>query len=95
VVGVAGRIGKALQLIEECPCDAAILDANLAGVSASSAAVALSARGIPYMILSGYSPDQQDMAFAKALRVQKPCPPDKIIAALRSLLPVAEVSPPV
>ena len=41
VVGVAGKLDKALALIGSAVFDVAIVDANLAGVSASPAASAL------------------------------------------------------
>ncbi len=48
IAGVAGKLEKALALIESGACDAAIVDANLAGVSASPAASALKARGVAF-----------------------------------------------
>jgi DNA-binding response OmpR family regulator len=87
IVGVASNLDRALATIESGVCDAAILDTNLAGVSAAPVASALTERGIPFLILSGYSPDQHSSAFAGALRLQKPCQPEKLILALRSILP--------
>src|SRR5579859_585476 len=73
IAGVVGRLAAALTLIEGGACDAAIVDANLAGVSASPAASALAARGIPFIVLSGYLPEQQQGIFPGAIFVQKPC----------------------
>jgi DNA-binding response OmpR family regulator len=87
VVGVAGRLETALAIIESGVVDAAILDANLAGVSAGPAALALTARGLPFIVVSGYLPEQQPSAFDGALRVQKPCRPERLIQSLRSVLP--------
>jgi DNA-binding response OmpR family regulator len=86
IVGVAGRIETALAMIESGGFDAAILDANLAGVSAGPAALALRARGVPFIVVSGYLASQQQSAFKGALCLQKPCPPDRLIQALRSIL---------
>ena len=58
IAGVTGRLETALAIIESGVCDAAILDANLKGISAGPAASALKALGIPFIILSGYSRDQ-------------------------------------
>src|SRR5580658_5504606 len=80
IAGVAARIERGI-------CDAAVIDANLAGISAGPAASALTARGLPFIILSGYSPDQQQCAFSGALRLQKPCRPERLVEALRSILP--------
>jgi DNA-binding response OmpR family regulator len=86
VVGVAGRIETALTMIEGGGFDAAILDANLAGVSAGPAALALKARGVPFVVVSGYLASQQQSAFQGALCLQKPCPPDRLIQALHDIL---------
>jgi CheY-like chemotaxis protein len=88
IAGVAGKLETALAIIERGVCDAAILDANLKGVSAGPAASALVARGVPFIILSGYSLDQRQAAFAGAIHLQKPCRPDRLIEALRSILSV-------
>jgi DNA-binding response OmpR family regulator len=87
IAGVAGELAQALAIIESGGCDAAILDANLSGESAAPAASALASRGLPFLILSGYSSEQQPNAFASALRIQKPCRPERLIQALRSILP--------
>jgi DNA-binding response OmpR family regulator len=89
IAGVAGRLETALAVIASGGCDAAILDTNLAGVSASPVASALAARGLPFVVVSGYLPEQQPTAFSAALRLQKPCRPDMLISALRGILPVA------
>jgi len=86
IAAIATRVNTALRSIADDACEAAILDANLAGMSAAPAAVALSARGIPFLVLSGYTANQQEAAFAGAVRLQKPCPPEKLLAALRALL---------
>jgi DNA-binding response OmpR family regulator len=87
IAGVASRLAKAVAIIESGVCDAAILDTNLAGVSVDPAASALAARGLPFIILSGYSPDERHVAFSGALQLQKPCRPERLIEALRGLLP--------
>lgn len=87
IAGVAAGLETALALIESGTCEAAILDANLAGVSVAPAALALTERGVPFIILSGYAPDQQPVAFSGALRLQKPCRPERLIQALHSILP--------
>ncbi len=86
IAGVAGRLAKALAMIETGVFDAVILDANLAGVSASPAALALTARGSPFIVISGYSPEQQPGSFSGAIRLQKPCRPEDILRALRGIL---------
>jgi CheY-like chemotaxis protein len=87
IAGVAGRIEPALTMIESGVFDAAIVDANLAGISADPAASALSTRGIPFIVVSGYLPSQQQSAFKGAPCLQKPYPPELLIQALRDILP--------
>lgn len=87
IAGIAGRLKEALDMIDLRPCDAAILDASLAGVSSEPAALALRALGVPFVILSGNPPHPAQHAFDGALHLQKPCRPDRLLQALRGLLP--------
>ena len=86
VVGVAARVESALRLIHGTGFDVAILDANLAGVSAAPAAAALSARRLPFMVLSGYAREQLQREFSDGLYIQKPYRVRKLIDELYSLL---------
>ncbi len=87
IAGVATRLEAALAMIESGVCDAAILDTNLAGVSAGPAALALKARGVPYLVLSGYSSSQLQRVFSGVPCLQKPCRPARLVEALCSILP--------
>ena len=87
IAAIAGKLEKALALIESGSCDAAIVDANLAGVSASPLASALTALGMPFIVLSGYSSEQLQSAFPRALFMQKPYRPDELIQALNTIVP--------
>ena len=87
IAGVATKLEKALALIEAGACDAAIVDSNLAGVCADPAAVALAARGLPFIVLSGYSQEQMKSPFVGARFLQKPCRPELLIETLTSVLP--------
>jgi DNA-binding response OmpR family regulator len=87
IAGVARELTTALAIIGRDACDAAILDVNLSGVSAAPVASALALRGLPFLILSGYSSAQQPSAFSGAPHLQKPCRPDRLMHALRSILP--------
>ena len=96
IAGVAVRLEEALAIIESGICGAAILDANLAGVSAAPAARALTERGVPFLVLSGYARNQQAPALLEAaLHLHKPCPPERLIQALRCILPAQESVPEV
>ncbi len=85
VVGPAGSIQKALTLIEERGCDAAVLDANLRGTSAAPVAEALQMRGIPFIVMSGYANEQLQAPLAGAPFLSKPYNPRDLLALLRSL----------
>jgi DNA-binding response OmpR family regulator len=54
VVGPAARVGEAIQLAEDEALDGAFLDVNLAGEAVFPVAEALTARGVPFLLLSGY-----------------------------------------
>ena len=86
ICGVAGKLDKALALVERGACDAAIVDANLAGVSASPVGVSLAARGLPYIVMSGYSPDQMRGEYPRAFFLSKPCRPELLVETLNSIL---------
>jgi len=87
ISGIAANLDAALTMIESDDSDAAMLDANLAGTSAAPAAAALKARGVPFLVLSGYSKTQLNGDFHGAPYLQKPCRPGLIIQTLRGLLP--------
>ena len=86
-VAIAGQLEKALALIEHAAFDAAIIDANLAGVSANPLASALTGRGLPFIVLSGYSSEQLQGKFIGALFMQKPFQPAQLIKALNTIVP--------
>lgn len=90
VADVATTLEAALAYVEASAFDVAILDANLAGVSAAPVATALTARSIPFLVVSGYAATQQDGAFAAGLHVQKPFQMQALIEALRSILPASD-----
>ncbi|MBA4133019.1 MAG: hypothetical protein C0519_16555 [Hyphomicrobium sp.] len=87
IAGLATNLEDALGLIEGGDCDAAIVDANLAGVSAAPAAIALKASGLPFILLSGYSQDQLKNVFAGTRFLQKPCRPELLVETLTGILP--------
>ncbi len=86
ITGVATRVAKALSLIETVGCDAAIVDANLAGASAAPVAAALSARGLPFVVLSGYMREQLQSEFSGGCFIQKPYRLSELIAGLNAIL---------
>src|SRR5262249_32607192 len=58
VVGPARSVEKALHLLNGVGCDVAILDIQLGGETSELIASVLTARGTPFVTVSGYSRDQ-------------------------------------
>ena len=87
IAGVAARIESALKLIDEAAFDAAIVDANLAGVNAAPVGAALAARNVPFVVLSGYTRAQVERSFSGGVFVSKPYRIGQLIDQLNSILP--------
>ena len=85
VVGVAGSVPKALKLVQEAGCDAAVLDANLDGLSAEPIAVALQHKSIPFLVLSGYASEQRSPALSLAPFLAKPYNEVELVAMVKGL----------
>jgi DNA-binding NtrC family response regulator len=86
IAGVVADLVTAIALIESGSCDAAIVDANLTGVSASPVAIALAARGLPYIMMSGYSKEQMQGEYPRAVFLSKPCRQELLLETLYSIL---------
>ena len=86
IAGVTGKIEKALLFVESEILDVAILDANLRGQSSAPVADALSARGVPFLVLSGYEADQQPEALRAAPCLQKPASHVQLCEALERVV---------
>jgi DNA-binding response OmpR family regulator len=85
VAGVAGSLEQALAMVADPGCDVAIVDLNLRGVSALPLLDALRDRGIPFIVLSGYSSRQAGPALAGVPFLSKPCHPRDLIARLAAI----------
>lgn len=85
IVGVAGTLSKGLKLAGELAFDAAVLDANLDGSSAQPIAAALSGRGVPFLVVSGYASEQRQGALAAAPFLSKPYDETELVSMVRSL----------
>ncbi len=83
IVAKLGSIRKALQLLDMETCDAAIIDANLGGASSEPIAEILQRRGIPFLVISGYSRAQRGGILADAPFVSKPFNPEIILDQLK------------
>jgi PAS domain S-box-containing protein len=72
VVGPIGRAAEALVAAKETDYDAAILDINLGDGVAYPVADILSARGVPFVFITGYEADTVDDRFSHVPVLQKP-----------------------
>lgn len=86
IANVTGRIATALAVIESGACDAAVLDANLSGESAAPVAAALLARGLPFIVLSGYAKEQLPEIMRAAPCLEKPTNATLLVDRLRSIV---------
>ena len=88
VIGPADRVPSALALLETETPDIAVLDVNLAGILVWPVAEQLLARGIPFLLLSGFGNSIEAPASLRGVpRLAKPFMPRQLLAALRDMLP--------
>lgn len=88
VVGPASRQSQALALAASEVIDAAILDLNLAGERPVELANNLVERGVPFIIVSGYSAlGLQEPAFSRARRLGKPVDTEALMRTLSEIAP--------
>jgi CheY-like chemotaxis protein len=83
VVGPAGSVEAALELIERGPpLDAAVLDVDLMGKKVFPVADMLADRLRPYLFVTGYDADVIPQRHRRATRITKPATAEQITAAL-------------
>ena len=87
--GSVGTVQEALAAVEDGALDGAILDLNLRGQRADPVAAALAARGIPFVVLSGYAPGEQPLnGYGNGPHLRKPVSAEALIdAMLRAFAP--------
>lgn len=87
VLGPCPKVASALALlVGDDPCDAAVLDASLRGVSSMPVCEALAARGIPFVIVSGFSAGQLPTTMTAAPVLTKPLDPVQLVQVLRTVM---------
>jgi PAS domain S-box-containing protein len=86
VGGPAGTLAKARQLIAGVDCDAALLDANLAGESVDELAAALTQRNIPFAFVTGYGREVLPQGFREAIVLGKPFSKHQLRSVVQALL---------
>ncbi|MEI6487047.1 MAG: response regulator [Sphingomonadales bacterium] len=90
VIGPCQTVAQALAALAGAErCDAAVIDANLRGASAAPVAEALAARGIPFLVTTGYLRSQLPPVLAGAPVLSKPVRMAELTDALDGLLPPA------
>ena len=82
VVGPATSVAAALRLIDSSGCDVALLDVNLGDETAEPIATELRARGVPFVVLSGYSREQHPPGLHGAPVLLKPARSQELVATL-------------
>ncbi len=82
VLGPYDRVPAALAAVEIETVDAAILDVNLAGVKVYPVAELLAARGIPFLLLSGYGQSAAPSEHPEWRVCNKPFTPEQLVAQL-------------
>jgi CheY-like chemotaxis protein len=86
VSGPVGTLAKARQLIAGADCDAALLDANLAGESVDELAAALTQRNIPFAFVTGYGKEALPQGFREAIVLNKPFTNHQLRSVVQALL---------
>ena len=88
VLGPAGRLAKAKALIAEAECDAALLDANLAGERVDELAAMLAKRNVPFAFVTGYGRDALPAGYRERIVLGKPFSQDRLLAVVERLIGV-------
>ena len=91
VLGPASSVRQALAVLDGEQPDIALLDVNLRGERATPVAAALQARGVPFVLITGYSQAQlSEPELRNAPRVDKPVSCRALTRAVQSALDGAE-----
>ncbi len=86
VVHKARDLVEGLILAQELDVDVAVLDVNLAGLTSSKIADVLDERGVPFLLVTGYSSGSIPSRLRKISRVSKPFENATLGLALENLL---------
>ena len=86
VIGPVGSVFEAMQLLDETPCDCAVLDINLAGETSAPAAGRLLQQGVPFVTVSGNTPETSGAEFSQAPFLSKPIITSKLLTQLSRML---------
>jgi CheY-like chemotaxis protein len=84
IAGSAADLEEAMRMVD-LPLDAAVLDANLNGVSVLPVAQALAARGVPFVFATGYGDSKMAPQGFDAPVIRKPYDVTQVAAALSDI----------
>ena len=84
IMGSAADLEEAMRMVD-LPLDAAVLDANLNGVSVLPVAEALAARGVPFVFATGYGDSKMAPQGFGAPIIRKPYDVTQVAAALAEI----------
>jgi CheY-like chemotaxis protein len=93
VVGPFGDVQAALAAAEADEIEAAVLDVNLNGESVHPVAEALAARGVPFLLVTGYDAESVRERYVGVPILQKPIEPKTLQAFLCSLAAAQDPEP--
>jgi DNA-binding response OmpR family regulator len=82
VLGPCMSTKHALSVVEKVGCDAAVLDINLGKETSETIAVRLGDLAIPFVVASGYAPDQWPVAFSGHAALTKPFQTEHLVDLL-------------
>lgn len=85
VIGPAGSVADALRLIQANELHGAVLDIHLGRERVFPVADALSARGVPFIFVTGYDPVDIPEAYAATPRCEKPVDKGLLARVLRTV----------
>jgi DNA-binding response OmpR family regulator len=87
IIGPFARLDAVYRAIRsEAVIDAALLDVNLDGEMVFPAAKLLAARGVPFLLVTGYDAWAIPEGYAHLRRLEKPIGPGQTVKALEALL---------
>lgn len=87
VIGPAGSLNEAMELLDQHHCALAILDVNLGyGVTSEPVAERLKEAGIPFFVTSAYEPEDRPGIFNDAPSFSKPVGARTIVSAVQAAL---------
>lgn len=87
VLGPASSVQRALAVIADAPqLDLALLDVNLGGEEVYPVADVLADRGIPFMLVTGYTRHAIPARYRQATILEKPIEMAAVVAALGRLV---------